>query len=550
MCNAVDRVGQAYEIKCFFNSSFYCTIAGLQPFLPHSSVKRMPVLMSYNFRKFTYVLMGISTLSACAPANVTQSAVQETVTKDKAAIYQHGNVTESMKLEDVLARALRFNLDTKVAELDELIAADDVTLDQLSALPSVTAKVQRVGRNNQGGSSSFSLLTGTESLQPSISSEQYRKTQQLNFEWNLLDAGINLARARTSSDRALVAQERRRKIYHNVVQDAYSAFWRVAAAQSAMPAINTLLEQSKAQLTAMDEEMASSIVPIGQTQESKARLLDKRKQLLDLKERLFLAEVELKTLIDYPLDQPIKLDLEGKNWLSVDTVPKIKGDMAQLEETAFLNRPEVREEILNKRISTRDIKLSILETIPGINILFSGNRDSNKFLAEKSWVDGTLGLTQSITKIITLPARYTRAKHVDELSDKRRQALIAAIITQVHVSKARYDFLADSYHEVQLTDENSQAMYQRAENFGGVGMMSASDVLNAKIDASVSYINKAFAYANLQDSYGRFITTMGVDLWDADNAGLTVPDFAKQLKKNLSNEELFVASTMSEQVGG
>ena len=76
----------------------------------------------------------------------------------------------------------------------------------LNSLPSVTAKAQRVGRNNDGGSSSFSVLTGQETLEPSISTERYRNTQQLNVEWNLLDAGINLWRAKSTSDRMLIAQ--------------------------------------------------------------------------------------------------------------------------------------------------------------------------------------------------------------------------------------------------------------------------------------------------------------------------------------------------------
>jgi outer membrane protein TolC len=300
----------------------------------------------------------------------------------------------------------------------------------------------------------------------------------------------------------------------------------------------------------MDDEMAAGIVPLSTTQQRKAQLLDKRKQLNDLKEGLMMAEIELKTLIDYPLDQPIKLDLEGRDWLSVGSIPQIKGDILQLEETAFQNRPELREEILNKRISSRDIKLSVLETIPGFSIFTGYNKDTNQYLAEPEWVDWTLSLTQSITKLITLPARHQRAVDVDELSDKRRHALVAAIITQVHVSKARYEFLSNSYNEMHEADLNNQQILKRAEDFSKVGMMAGPDLLNAEIDASVSHINKAFAYANVQDSYARFINTMGVDIWDADNAGLTVPDFAQQLKKNLANEEIFVASTETTEAGG
>lgn len=508
--------------------------------------------MILRTKTVTYTLLGFCFLSACAPSggSIEPQAMRESVDKDVAAIYQHGDVTEDLKLEDVLARALRFNLDTRVAAYDELIASGDVTLEALQTLPSITAKLQRVGRSNRGGSSSLSLLTGLESLQPSISSDQYRTTQQLNVQWNLLDAGINVGRTFSASDRALIAQERRRKIYHNVVQDAYSAFWRAAAAQAVMPKIVDLLARSETQLKKIEEEKNAGLIPLGVAHESRARLLEKRKTLLDLKQGMALAEIELKTLIDYPLEQSIKLDPAGDDLMQAKALPVIRGDMDALELAALMNRPEIHEEILNKKISARDIKLSILETIPGLDLILGFNRDSNSFLAEKSWVDGTVGLTQSITKIITAPARYNRAKNVDELADRRREALVAAIMTQVHVARARYDMLAEAHRISEETDVSTQEIFSRAANFQTVGMMSKPELLDKEMDATISRINRIFSYVGAQDAYGRMIATMGVDLWDADNAGLTVPDFARQIKKNLSREEIFASGTVDAKGGG
>lgn len=498
--------------------------------------------MQFRHSIIPYAILGTCILSGCSPSAgpLTQNAVRESVAADKAAVYQHAAVAQALTLEDALARALRYNLDTKVAEMEELIGADDVTLDMLNALPSINGKVARVGRSNKGGSSSFSLLTGTESLQPSISTEQYRNTQQLTMEWNLLNAGINIGRAYSSSDRVLIAQERRRKVYHDVVQDTYAAYWRVAAAQSVLPVIDDLLAQSKAQLKRIDDERNAGLIAVGQAQQSKSMLQEKRKELMSLKESLSLSEIELKTLIDYPLNEKLTLDLGGQDWLKTGRVPNINGSMDDLEQTAFENRPEIREEILNKRISRRDIKMSIIETIPGAEFVLGFNRDSNKYLANSSWVDGTMALTASITKLLTLPARYNRAQNIDELSDRRRQALVAAVLTQVHVSKARFDYLNEAYQEAVEADDGKQEILTRAENFQKVGMMSQPEALNARIEAAISGVNRAFSYANLQDSYGRFVTTMGVDLWDADDANLTVPDFAKQLKRKLEDPAIFI----------
>lgn len=267
-------------------------------------------------------------------------------------------------------------------------------------------------------------------------------------------------------------------------------------------------------------------------------------QLSKMKHSLDLADVELKTLIDYPLDQELTLDVQGKDLLRTGSMlPAIKGDIDSFEETAFVNRPEVREEILNKRMSLRDIKMSLVESIPGVNLLFTYNYDSNNFLVYNRWIDSIVGLTASINKIITAPTRYKRAQNLDQLADRRREALIAAVITQVHVARARYDVLAQEYAETSVTVKNSEDAIKRAAAMTETGMMSKSQLLNIKIDASIAAVNLAFAYSDAQDAYGKFINTLGIDLWDAGDIGMSVPEFAGQIKKNLADENIFLISS-------
>lgn len=481
-------------------------------------------------------------LCACAPApeRLEPKAVAETITKDRAAVYKHDEIETPLRVEDAVARALRYNLDTRVAAFEELIAADDVTLEMLNTLPSVTAKMQRVGRNNPGGSSSFSLLTNTQSLQPSISSDQYRTVQQLNVEWNLLDAGINVGRAFTASDKVLIAQERRRKIYHDVVQDTYSAYWRVAAAQEALPKLADLLGRSEGHLQTIDQQVAQGLVPLADAQNARAKFLESRKQLMSMQQGLELAETELKTLINFPLDKPITLDVGEGDWLALHNVPEITASLPDLEDLALMNRPEIREEILNKRISLRDIRLSILQTLPGAELIFTGNRDSNSFLSYKSWVDGIVGLTYAINKIITAPARYGRAKNVDELADRRREALVAAILTQVHVVKARHESLRTLYGEITAIDKNAHDALKRARDMKDVGLLSKASLLSAEIDAGIANINRMMAQTELQDSYARFISTIGIDVWGEDNPDLTEADLAGQIRQNMGREIAFL----------
>ncbi len=500
---------------------------------------------------YSLALLGLIYTTGCAPTvtPVDNAVLLDTIDQDLQKITPaSGEHQYSMKIEDALARAIKYNLDAKVAELDTLIAADDVSLQMLSALPSINAKVQRQGRSNEGGSSSFSVLTGTESLQPSISQEQYRNVVQLSAEWNLLDTGINLWRGKTTSDQLLIAQERRRKIYQGVVQDTYIAYWRAAVAQTTLPQIDELLDKIENQIENIDLQVEKGIVPLGDAQSKKSQLLDNKMQLTRIKSGLKLADIELKTLIAYPLQEELTLDLQNQNPVMAATLPEINSSIEAYELKALTNRPEVREEILNKRISTRDIKLSILESIPGAELLLTYNYDSNKFLVYNSWVDGIVGLTSSINKIFTAPTRYKKAQNIDLLSDQRRQALIAAIITQVHVAMARYDTLSDEYIKQKQIVAHANKILDRAQNFNQVGLMSKAELLSMQVNASIANINKSFAYADAQDAYGRFINTLGIDLWDENNPDLSIENYAEQIRQNLNDANIVAASLYSKEV--
>lgn len=496
-------------------------------------------------------LSGLILLSGCAiPAEPVDSAVLlDTVEKDRTKIYESSSeLPKTMNIEEALARAIKYNLDTKVAEMDELIASNDITLQMFNTLPSINAKIQRQGRSNEGGSSSFSVLTGVESLQPSISQEQYRNVHTLSTEWNLLDAGINLWRGKNTTDQMMIAQERRRKIYHSVVQDTYIAFWRAAVAQNALPKIDELLGKINFQIENINQQLKLGIVPMGDAQTKKTLLLEKQMQLGRIKNGLSLANLELKTLITYPLDQELTLDLKGQNPLEAGTLPKLSGKIENFELKALTSRPEVREEILNKRMSARDIKLSLLESIPGFELLLTYNYDSNKYLVYSNWVDSIAGITSSINKIITAPARYKRAQNIDLLSDKRRQALIAAIITQVHVAMARYDSLTAEYNQYTISVNNAQDVLKRAQDYNDTGLMSKAELLNVQIDSNIAAINKAFAYADAQDAYGRFINTLGIDLWEGNDPDISVQDYAIHIRKNLDDLDLLQNAPIDEKL--
>ena len=59
-------------------------------------------------------------------------------------------------------------------------------------------------RNNVEGSSSRSVFTGQQTLEPSTSTDRDRLVADLTLSWNLLDFGVSYFNARQQADRILV----------------------------------------------------------------------------------------------------------------------------------------------------------------------------------------------------------------------------------------------------------------------------------------------------------------------------------------------------------
>lgn len=482
-------------------------------------------------------ILCLLTLTACAGANTALKPdnIRKTVAEDLRNAYAQDPSDEGvLTLEMAIARAIKYNLDAKVAETEAFVAGHDATLTGLEALPTASLNASRVGRNNKGGSSSRSLQTGIQSLEPSISTDQYRYTQQLKANWNALDAGLAISRARSATDRQRVAQERKRKVFGDVIAAVYNAYWRAAAAQRAAPVIAALRAEASLQAGRLDEAAKAGLLPLGDAKTLKATLLSKRAALTGLEEKLQLSELSLKTLIGLPPQAPLRLDVTGQDWLSARRLPRVSRDEETMRSIALMNRPEVRQELLNKVISARNVQMEIFSTFPGAEAMLTGNRDTNSFLANSTWIDWTLGLTQSITKILTLPARYRRAKSDQKLNDQRRLAQVAAVVTQVTVANVRYGFLQRAFDAASEVDENNRQLARRAEGFAKTGMMAGPQKTVAGIDAAVSGIDRMNAYADAQEGYSTLLFTLGIDLWDGDAKGMELPDIAAGVRRNLA----------------
>lgn len=489
--------------------------------------------MQIKLKPTIFVVFGLFVLAGCADVSAPKAAGQ-LIDSDIASLYHQGDFQGTLSFEEALARGVKYNLDARVAAYGALAASGDVTIARLAALPNIGAKADYISRSNRGASSSLSVLTNTQSLEPSVSTEQRRTTAQLEADWNLLDAAVSVAKSRSASDQQRIMEERRRKVFHSIVQDIYSAYWRAAAGQELRPRVRQLLTQADEQAAKIDKGIKAGIVVVSDARRMKSDLLAKKQQLIELESQVAFADLALKALIGLPPSAEVRLNPEDVKWISRQRPPRVSGDLGALEKIALSHRPEIKEELLNKNIALRGIRLSVLETFPGANIILALNRDNNKFLVDQNWLSITGEISQSITKILTAPARYTQASNQSSMADARRQALLAAVITEVHVASVRLNYFNADYASVESIAREKAEDLRRARSFRNAGMTGDTEVVGAALDDGVARINERLAFAQVSESYGQLLSSLGIDIWAGSTAGMSVPQMGSEIKRNLA----------------
>jgi len=186
-------------------------------------------------RVIAYIVSISMLFSGCSisPQPLTEEEVKERVDADIAAIEAGAATVDGtpISLYEAIARALKYNLDHRLKVMEQALSSQQLDLARYDLLPQLTAKAGYNSRSEYDGSSSMSLLDGSESLVPSTSTEKDIRTADITFMWNVLDFGVSYYRARQQADRVLILEERRRKVIQNIVQDVRYAYWRAVSAE-------------------------------------------------------------------------------------------------------------------------------------------------------------------------------------------------------------------------------------------------------------------------------------------------------------------------------
>lgn len=492
-------------------------------------------------------------LAACGSVNpslFTEREIQERVEQDLTTMYQGQEpINAPIDFHEATARALKYNLDYKLKLMESALARSLHDVSTYEMLPKLVAGAGYVTRNNDSGGTSILIEPPrTESLAPSTSQERNRSLANLSFSWNALDFGVSYYRAQQKADQYLMAEERRRKVIQNVMQDVRNSYWRALGAQKLLGRVDALLERVNTALVRAKEIEKQGLMPQAQVLGYQRALLDAVNTLTLRRQDLELAMAELRALMS--IAPGVKFTLAEQSEI---TLPRMPVNVEALERLALEKRPEIMEEWYRKRVTENDIKAAKVLLWPNISFDAGWQYDSNKFSYNNTWIDTGVRVSWNLLKLTQYNSLKRAHKDQNDTDDLRRMALSMAVLTQVRVGMQRYGL---SLSELEFAEESlrvDQRLLNYAQSAAKSQFDSELEVIRSEARALLAEYQRYASYSNAQAAWGRLYSSVGLDILPATVENHDVKTLATAMKDTMNQWQKIVfeagASASTTQAG-
>lgn len=465
--------------------------------------------MSKAAKLFTVSVLALA-VTGCAVTSqpIDRSVSEQRARQDMASMFKDQEpLNGPLTLHEAMARAVKYNLEARLKVMEEALAKRQVDLASFDMLPRMAMEAGYAGRSNVSASSSQSVLTNTQSLEPSTSQDRDRGVADLTMVWNVLDFGVSYVSAKQQADQRLIVQERRRKVVHTIIQDVRSAYWRAVAAERLLKQIDSLMARVDDARTSSQRMSSERIGDPVQSLSYQRALIEATRQLEEQRRALSLAKTELAALINLPLNTDITLAADDSY-----QVPELKVDLTRLEEEALASRPELREQDYQARISAAETRKAMLRLLPGLEFSAGGHYDSNSFLVNQSWADYGVKVTWNLFNAISAPTAIKVAKAGESVAAARRQAMSMAVLAQLYVANANYHEAQRQFQTSQQLAELDGQIAEQLRNRYKTQSIGELDLIQGELNTLQAQLKRDLAYAELRNAYAQLFVSAGVDL--------------------------------------
>ncbi|MBK67409.1 MAG: hypothetical protein CMP22_04680 [Rickettsiales bacterium] len=474
-------------------------------------------------------------LASCTvkPEPVSLDQQLATIERDLEAVLKSQKpVKKPLTLYQAMARAVQNNFEQRLQAYEMNIDRANIDIESLKMLPELNIGYTTMKRTNDPLVNFRAADNNAQVLETVAYDDQSKQMANLELSWNILDFGLSYARARQHADRYLLSTERRRKILQGLIQETRVAYYRAAAADKILDQTQSLIRQAKNNLDKARHIEESGLKPPHDILDYQASLLESIKDLMERRNGLIEAKLQLAHLINMPVDETYEIQFDKVELEK--NIPNFDVDLSDVKLYAFLNRPELKEELYNQRIAKSYIDQEVFNTLPGIGVSVEGNYDSNSILEHTNWLTLAAGFAGNLMKIFTLEDRMEKAELQEKLVELRREALVAAVLSQIKMSHQRYLASKQDYAFFQELGRVSQRLLKQEEARLKADTISPADLLKTKVRSLSNEAAQYFAYIDLHTQYARMVSTMGIDVIPSDYALMETDQLAQEIEMSFN----------------
>ena len=469
-------------------------------------------------------------LSACSvtPRPMSASDLDARAATNRAAVTADQEaVAGPIDLYEAMARALKYNLDYRVEQMQQDLKARELSLSTYDMLPQLVAGGSYFGRSNQAGASSLSLLTRRQSLEPSTSTDRNVVAGDLSLSWDVLDFGLSYIRANQKADGVLIAAEERRKVANRVIEDVRTAYYRAVSAQRLLTKLTELQGMIATTLSNSERlaERRRSAPLIALTYQRE--LIEIEAQVKSLSRELQIAKAQLAALMNLDPGVDYALVLPPRE----AALPEMAMGAEDTMLTALRNRAELRQIGYQQRINMRELDAQILAMFPSLKGFVGINADSNGFLFNNNWAQYGAKASFNLLNVFRLGATKKAVRAQGDVLVARELATAMAVMTQVRVARARYGLYGSELETARHGHAVQARIMGQIDGGYKAGAISQQTLLREQMNTLVSEVRYDIAYADAQNAYANLYAAMGIDSVAPDiSAGQDVPTLARALQ--------------------
>ncbi len=413
-----------------------------------------------------------------------------------------------LTLDDVIELVVSRNLDIIVKEQEIAIQCETATSAMLKMLPALRLNAEYYNRNNNTGSSSFSLDPKVPPAPPSVSLDSSWRKNDESDVWNVLDFGLAYYRSRQETNRAVILSMEYERAEQNLILEATRAYWKAIGAKRAMDKAGEIMKAANQQKQDIDKQMNAKVIPEIQGLRNQNQLITINLQLQSYEKDYHTAMADLARLMAFP--PCCSFELEEPTSLTTD-VPIC--DICLLEEQALKNRPELYGKDAEEFIWADEARMALLQMLPGAELYNGRYDDSNSFLVNQSWLAIGIRATWNLLAIPQLLHAKKAAEERTDLMFLNRLALSIGVMTQVHLAWFVFTDNREQFLMAYDLWQVNERLLRTARKEEEAGKLHEADILRYEAETLISEINAMRAYGEMQASLELLNNSIGAPRW-------------------------------------